>query len=69
MTFSLKVWDLTSPSEDPVLRLVGHAGTVRCLQLIGNRLVSGSTDTTIKVEMFLFINKFLFDSLLKSIIK
>lgn len=50
----LKVWDLTSLSEDPVLRLVGHAGTVRCLQLIGNRLVSGSTDTTIKVEMFMF---------------
>lgn len=51
----LKVWDLTSLSEDPVLRLVGHAGTVRCLQLIGNRLVSGSTDTTIKVEMFMFL--------------
>ena len=40
---------MTSPSEEPVLRLVGHAGTVRCLQLIENRLVSVSTDTTIKV--------------------
>ena len=29
--------------------LVGHSGTVRCLYLEGNRLVSGSTDCTIKV--------------------
>ncbi|XP_066935422.1 F-box and WD repeat domain-containing 11-B-like [Clytia hemisphaerica] len=46
---TIRVWDLTSSSQDPVLHLVGHSGTVRCLQLIGNRLVSGSTDTTIKV--------------------
>lgn len=31
------------------MTLVGHAGTVRCLHLLGNRLVSGSTDSTIKV--------------------
>ena len=31
------------------MTLVGHSGTVRCLHLLGNRLVSGSTDSTIKV--------------------
>lgn len=32
-----------------MLTLEGHSGTVRCLDLNGNRLVSGSTDRTIKV--------------------
>ncbi|WAR26768.1 SCONB-like protein [Mya arenaria] len=32
-----------------VQTLVGHSGTVRCLHLEGNRLVSGSTDCMIKV--------------------
>ena len=36
------------PSE-LMLTLEGHSGTVRCLDLNGNRLVSGSTDRTIKV--------------------
>lgn len=31
------------------MTLVGHSGTVRCLHLLGNRLVSGSTDQTLKV--------------------
>lgn len=31
------------------MTLVGHSGTVRCLHLMGNRLVSGSTDQTLKV--------------------
>jgi F-box/WD-40 domain protein 7 len=30
------------------MTLVGHSGTVRCLHLLGNRLVSGSTDQTLK---------------------
>ena len=36
-------------SQLGVLTLVGHSGTVRCLHLEGNQLVSGSSDTTIKV--------------------
>ena len=31
------------------LTLAGHSGTVRCLHLHNNRLVSGSSDRTIKV--------------------
>ena len=31
------------------MTLTGHSGEVRCLHLEGNRLVSGSVDTTIKV--------------------
>ena len=31
------------------MALSGHSGEVRCLHLEGNRLVSGSVDTTIKV--------------------
>jgi len=32
-----------------VITLCGHSGTVRCLHLLDNRLISGSTDRTIKV--------------------
>lgn len=32
------------------LTLAGHSGTVRCLHLHNNRLVSGSSDRTIKVH-------------------
>ena len=32
-----------------MLTLAGHSGTVRCLNLNGNRLVSGSVDRSIKV--------------------
>lgn len=31
------------------LTLAGHSGTVRCLHLHNNRLVSGSSDRTLKV--------------------
>ena len=31
------------------MTLVGHSGTVRCLHLLGNRLVSGSTDQSLKL--------------------
>ena len=40
---------LLSLSGMSVQTLVGHSGTVKCLHLEGNRLVSGSTDRTIKV--------------------
>ena len=48
-----KVWDIKDRRSDPVLTLVGHSGTVRCLHLNGNRLVSGSADATIKVFSWL----------------
>ena len=35
------------------LTLAGHSGTVRCLHLHNNRLVSGSSDRTIKVGVAL----------------
>ena len=35
-----------------MLTLAGHSGTVRCLDLNGNRLVSGSVDRSIKVGMW-----------------
>ena len=35
------------------LTLAGHSGTVRCLHLHNNRLVSGSSDRTIKVPQYI----------------
>ena len=43
------MWDIRSGDCDAVLTLAGHSGTVRCLNLNGNRLVSGSVDRSIKV--------------------
>ena len=45
-----QVWDIHSSDSNAVLTLAGHSGTVRCLNLNGNRLVSGSTDRSIKVQ-------------------
>ncbi|CAG0924373.1 unnamed protein product [Notodromas monacha] len=50
---TIKVWDVRTNSKWSVMTLVGHSGTVRCLQLLGGestpKLVSGSSDGTIKV--------------------
>ena len=46
---TIRVWDIKSDESDVVLTLAGHSGTVRCLNLNGNRLVSGSVDRSIKV--------------------
>jgi F-box/WD-40 domain protein 7 len=54
---TIKVWDVRTNSPWSVMTLVGHSGTVRCIQLLGGggeggsgpRLVSGSSDRTIKV--------------------
>ncbi|GFO27784.1 F-box/WD repeat-containing protein 1a [Plakobranchus ocellatus] len=43
------VWNMRTNAPWSVQTLMGHHGTVRCLHLEGNRLVSGSCDTTIKV--------------------
>jgi F-box/WD-40 domain protein 7 len=45
-----KVWNIRTNAQWSVQTLVGHSGTVRCLHLEGNRLVSGSTDCMIKVS-------------------
>jgi F-box/WD-40 domain protein 7 len=45
----MKVWNVKTNSPWSVMTLAGHSGEVRCLHLEGNRLVSGSTDLTIKV--------------------
>ena len=44
-----QVWNIRTNAPWSVQTLIGHHGTVRCLHLEGNRLVSGSCDTTIKV--------------------
>ena len=49
LQMSLQVWNIRTNTPWSVQTLVGHSGTVRCLHLEGNRLVSGSTDGTIKV--------------------
>lgn len=48
-----RVWDLNSQSPYYSLNLFGHSNTIRCLHLDGklNRLVSGSADHTIKVNL------------------
>ena len=47
---TIRVWNIKTNSKWSVLTLAGHSGEVRCLHLEagGNRLVSGSTDATIK---------------------
>ena len=47
---TIRVWNIKTNSKWSVLTLTGHSGEVRCLHLEsgGNRLVSGSTDATIK---------------------
>ena len=44
-----QVWNRRTNTAWAALTLAGHSGTVRCLHLHGNRLVSGSSDRTIKV--------------------
>lgn len=45
---TLRVWDV---QRGRCLRvLAGHAGSVRCLDVFGNRVVSGSYDTTCRVR-------------------
>ena len=51
MTLPTQVWDMKSEDSNAVLTLAGHSGTVRCLNLNGNRLVSGSVDRSIKVRL------------------
>lgn len=46
---TIRVWDIKSGDCNAVLTLAGHSGTVRCLNLNGNQLVSGSVDRSIKV--------------------
>ncbi|UYV76441.1 hypothetical protein LAZ67_14000406 [Cordylochernes scorpioides] len=48
---SVQVWNIRTNSPWSVMTLVGHSGTVRCLHLQGNRLVSGSSDCTIKAML------------------
>ena len=45
-----QVWNRRTNTAWAALTLAGHSGTVRCLHLHGNRLVSGSSDRTIKVN-------------------
>ena len=45
-----QVWNIRTNAQWSVQTLVGHSGTVRCLHLEGNRLVSGSSDKSIKVR-------------------
>ena len=52
------MWDIKSDDSDVVLTLAGHSGTVRCLNLNGNRLVSGSVDRSIKVSCMLHFSSF-----------
>ena len=44
------MWNIRTNAQWSVQTLVGHSGTVRCLHLEGKRLVSGSTDKSIKVR-------------------
>ena len=44
------MWNRRTNTAWAALTLAGHSGTVRCLHLYNNRLVSGSSDRTIKVR-------------------
>ena len=49
-SFCFQVWNRRTNTAWAALTLTGHSGTVRCLHLHDNRLVSGSSDRTIKVN-------------------
>ena len=53
---TIRVWNIKTNSKWSGLTLTGHSGEVRCLHLEsgGNRLVSGSTDTTIKGKPLIY---------------
>ncbi|KRX92154.1 TP53-regulating kinase [Trichinella pseudospiralis] len=44
------LWDIRTNNPLAVMTLLGHSGTVRCLQLNGSRLASGSNDHTLKMD-------------------
>ncbi|KRX21727.1 TP53-regulating kinase [Trichinella nelsoni] len=48
-SFNTNLWDIRTNNPLAVMTLLGHSGTVRCLQLNGSRLASGSNDHTLKV--------------------
>lgn len=49
---TLRVWDIQRGGYLRVLE--GHHQSVRCLDVCGNRVVSGSYDTTCRVSLFFF---------------
>lgn len=53
-----QVWNRRTNTAWAALTLAGHSGTVRCLHLHGNRLVSGSSDRTIKVSISSYLHTF-----------
>ena len=57
---TIRVWNIKTNSKWSVLTLTGHSGEVRCLHLEsgGNRLVSGSTDATIKGKIYTIFQYF-----------
>jgi len=48
---TVRVWDVQHGRAEKVLQ--GHTGSVRCLDVNGNRVVSGSYDTTCRVSILL----------------
>lgn len=48
---TVRVWDIVRGREVRVLQ--GHKGSVRCLVVAGNLVVSGSHDTTCRVSFSL----------------
>lgn len=49
---TVRVWDLENGRA--LRTLTGHSQSVRCLEVAGNKAVSGSYDYTCKVGLFLF---------------
>ncbi|KRZ62440.1 TP53-regulating kinase [Trichinella nativa] len=49
-SFNTNLWDIRTNNPLAVMTLLGHSGTVRCLQLNGSRLASGSNDHTLKMD-------------------
>ena len=49
VSVNVQVWNRRTNTAWAALTLSGHSGTVQCLHLHNNRLVSGSSDRTIKV--------------------
>ena len=46
---TVRVWDVQHGRAEKIFQ--GHTGSVRCLDVNGNRVVSGSYDTTCRVSM------------------
>jgi WD40 repeat protein len=55
---TIKIWDMDPKSKDIIQTLTGHSGTILCLAYSkkSDTIFSGSTDKTLRIWKYLFVN-------------